>query len=115
MFRFLILALACLPLHRAMAQMPGAVPGGWNGSVALPHAPMAPSGLSMPSTPPLAHFAPLPGSSQSTGLSSPVGHEHGRTDSRDMPTPTDDNDARQDWNAFQQAERQVLRNMRRTP
>ncbi|MBE7728504.1 hypothetical protein F1542_01760, partial [Komagataeibacter sp. FXV3] len=48
MFRFLILVLACLPLHRAMAQMPGAVPGGWNGSVALPHATMAPLGPSIP-------------------------------------------------------------------
>ncbi|MBE7728503.1 hypothetical protein F1542_01755, partial [Komagataeibacter sp. FXV3] len=70
---------------------------------------------SIPPTPPLAHFAPLPGSDRPIGMSSPTGYEHGQTGSRDMPTPTDDNDARQDWNAFQQAERQVLRNMHRTP
>lgn len=121
MFRFLILALVCLPVHRAMAQLPGAVPGGWNGSVALPHAAAAPSGLSMPATPPLAHFAPLSGSGSGSGLSGgmslPAGLGHGRADDRDMPpsAPMTDEDARQDWNAFQRAERQVLRDMRRTP
>ncbi|RFP07893.1 hypothetical protein BFX83_08245 [Komagataeibacter xylinus] len=121
MFRLLILALACLPFHHAMAQMPGAVPGGWNGSVALPHASAAPPGLSMPSAPPLAHFAPLPGSGSGSGLSGsmslPAGLGHGQADERDMSpsSPMTDNDARQDWNAFRRAEQQVLRDMRRPP
>ncbi|WP_395370891.1 hypothetical protein [Komagataeibacter diospyri] len=113
MFRLLILALACLPLHHAMAQMPGAVPGGWNGSVALP----APSGLSMPSTLPLAHFAPLTGPGQSVRMSPYTGQEHGQADSRDMQpaSPMIDNDAQRDWNAFQRTERQVLQDMHHMP
>ncbi|GAN86265.1 hypothetical protein LU298_04955 [Komagataeibacter intermedius] len=112
MFRFLILSLACLPLHHAMAQMPGAVPGGWNGSVALPHAPMAPSVLSMPAAPPLAHFAPLHASGTSVPSSPYREQVPGPADlnATQPAAPMPGSPARQDWTAFRRAEQQALRN-----
>ncbi|CAM2848953.1 hypothetical protein KOXY103107_04850 [Komagataeibacter xylinus] len=53
-FRLIVTALLCLPAPVARAQMPQ--PGGWNGSVTLPAAPMAPAYA----PPSLNHFAPLP-------------------------------------------------------
>ncbi|MBV0887013.1 hypothetical protein KTQ54_00420 [Komagataeibacter oboediens] len=112
MFRFLILSLACLPLHHAMAQMPGAVPGGWNGSVALPHAPMATSGLPMPAVPPLAHFAPLhvPGTSVPPSPYQELDPGPTNLNATQPAAPMAGSPTRQDWTAFRRAEHQALQN-----
>ncbi|MGS0646690.1 hypothetical protein ACU81Q_03545 [Komagataeibacter melomenusus] len=105
-FRLILTVLLCLPACVARAQMPQ--PGGWNGSVALPAAPMGPAYA----PPSLNHFAPLPhaGLPPSRSLTPGSGGAPYAGDS--LPSPQPDR-YEQDWAAFAQSERAIARQMGR--
>ncbi|PYD80466.1 hypothetical protein CFR77_03505 [Komagataeibacter sucrofermentans] len=105
-FRLIVIALLCLPASVARAQMPQS--GGWNGSVALPAAPMGPAYA----PPSLNHFAPLPhaATSSSRGLAMPGSATPYVGDSSPFPQP---DRYEQDWTAFEQSERAIARQMGR--
>ncbi|WP_308718909.1 hypothetical protein [Komagataeibacter xylinus] len=98
-------ALLCLPAPVARAQMPQ--PGGWNGSVALPAAPMAPAYAA----PSLNHFAPLPHAGMPPSRSLTTGPDTPYA-GNSSPSPQPDR-YEQDWAAFAQSERAIARQMGR--
>ncbi|AQU86132.1 hypothetical protein B0W47_00210 [Komagataeibacter nataicola] len=105
-FRLIVTALLCLPTSVARAQMPQ--PGGWNGSVALPAAPMAPAYA----PPSLNHFAPLPHAGMPPSRSFPTGSDAPYAGDYSSPLPQTDR-YEQDWAAFEQSERAIARQMGR--
>ncbi|QHC36670.1 hypothetical protein FMA36_15160 [Komagataeibacter xylinus] len=102
-FRLIVTALLCLPACVARAQMPQ--PGGWNGSVVLPAAPMAPAYA----PPSLNHFAPLPHAGMPPSRSFTAGSD--APYAGDSSPSSQPDRYEQDWAAFERSERAIARQM----